>query len=144
MKPYACYDANGRYVVVGTCESDLTSYDIPDGCSVYYGGVSIITQYHDIATDTPTDKGDPPQPDGYKFDYVDKAWEPDISYLDYKTKSVRSQLLLDSDWTDTLSAKNRLGQTLYDQWQTYRQALRDITAQPGYPIDIVWPTLPTA
>lgn len=142
MKAYACYDSSGKYVVVGTCESELTSYDIPDGCSVYYGNVSIITQYHDTATDTPADKGDPPEPDGYKFDYVSKTWGPDPIYLAYKAKSIRGQLLLDSDWTDTASAPARLGQTLYDQWQTYRQALRDVTGQPGYPFDIVWPTPP--
>lgn len=39
----------------------------------------------------------------------------------------RNKLLLDSDWTDTLSAKSRLGDTLYNAWQSYRQALRDIT-----------------
>lgn len=54
----------------------------------------------------------------------------------------RQSLLIASDWTDTLSARDRLGETLYQQWQTYRQALRDITSQPGFPADIVWPTAP--
>lgn len=54
----------------------------------------------------------------------------------------RQSLLIASDWTDTLSARERLGEALYQQWQTYRQALRDITSQPGFPADIVWPTAP--
>lgn len=28
-------------------------------------------------------------------------------------------------------------------WATYRQALRDITAQAGFPYKIIWPTKPT-
>ena len=50
--------------------------------------------------------------------------------------------LSSSDWTDTASAPARLGNELYDQWQTYRQDLRDITIQSGYPLNVVWPTKP--
>ncbi|WP_052408724.1 phage tail assembly chaperone [Paraburkholderia acidipaludis] len=28
------------------------------------------------------------------------------------------------------------------QWQAYRQALRDITEHPGFPIDVEWPSAP--
>lgn len=59
-----------------------------------------------------------------------------------KTRSRRNRLLQESDWTDTASAPARLGSTLYDQWQTYRQALRDITSQPGFPFEVVWPAPP--
>ena len=54
----------------------------------------------------------------------------------------RHSLLIASDWTDTLSARDRLGETLYQEWQSYRQALRDITAQTGFPTEIVWPEKP--
>lgn len=85
----------------------------------------------------------PPKPDGYfEFDYASGQWIPDIASADLDAKSKRLSLLQASDWTDTASAPARLGQTLYDQWQTYRQALRDVTGQPGYPFDIVWPTPP--
>lgn len=54
-------------------------------------------------------------------------------------RAKRDSLLVDSDWTDTLSAKNRLGDAKYEAWQTYRQALRDITTcadldNPMWPI----------
>lgn len=52
----------------------------------------------------------------------------------------RGRLLMISDWTQLpdvpLATK--------EAWQTYRQALRDITDQPGYPLDITWPTQPGA
>ena len=81
------------------------------------------------------------------YDFLQKTWinplsekqKADISIKETKIK--RSNLLQQSDWTDTVSAQTRLG-SLYEQWQTYRQALRDITKQEGYPNSIVWPTPP--
>jgi hypothetical protein len=57
-------------------------------------------------------------------------------------KEKRNLLLTDSDWTDTLSSKTRLGDDLYNAWQAYRQALRDLTKQEGFPQNVVWPTKP--
>jgi hypothetical protein len=59
-----------------------------------------------------------------------------------EARNERNQLLIDSDWTDALSAKSRLGETLFQQWQDYRQALRDMPEQSGFPLAIVWPTKP--
>jgi hypothetical protein len=55
-------------------------------------------------------------------------------------RAKRNNLLTDCDWTDTLSAKTRLG-IKYNEWQTYRQALRDFpaTCDPENP---VWPVKP--
>lgn len=57
-----------------------------------------------------------------------------------QAKSVRQQRgekLKDSDWTQVIDAP-------VDQaaWATYRQALRDITAQEGFPWTITWPEQP--
>lgn len=57
-------------------------------------------------------------------------------------RDLRNKLLQECDWTDTASAVNRLGQELYSNWQIYRQSLRDITTQSGYPFNVVWPTPP--
>jgi hypothetical protein len=80
--------------------------------------------------------------EGYDFDYDSKSWMPNYGFLDVIAKNKRALLLADSDWTDTVSAKLRLGDALYLEWQTYRQALRDITSQSGYPFNVVWPTPP--
>lgn len=50
----------------------------------------------------------------------------------------RARLLSASDWTQLPDVPL----TTKAAWATYRQALRDITAQPGYPLDIVWPVSP--
>ena len=49
----------------------------------------------------------------------------------------RNKALASSDWTQVLDAP-------VDQavWATYRQALRDISAQAGFPATVVWPTKP--
>jgi hypothetical protein len=57
-----------------------------------------------------------------------------------QAKSVRQQRgekLKDSDWTQVADAP-------VDQaaWATYRQALRDVTAQSGFPWTIEWPVAP--
>lgn len=56
-------------------------------------------------------------------------------------RAKRNMLLSQSDWTDTASAPARLGESLYEAWQAYRQALRDVTEQAS-PFDVVWPVAP--
>jgi len=57
-----------------------------------------------------------------------------------QAKSVRqsrSEKLADSDWTQVADAP--VDKTV---WATYRQALRDITAQSGFPWSVTWPDAP--
>jgi hypothetical protein len=57
-----------------------------------------------------------------------------------QAKAIRSQRtdkLKDSDWTQVADAPVNQA-----AWATYRQALRDITAQPGFPWDTQWPDAP--
>ena len=102
--------------------------DIPFGATNYYvknGQVTIRT----------------PRP---SVDYIWNGyeWVIDTPYAGQIVRLRRNQLLTDSDWTDTLSAKARLGEAKYNEWQVYRQALRDITAQPNFPTDVTWPSPP--
>ncbi len=143
MITYAYYNADGRYVQSGFSSelSEVAPKDIPSGCGVYYGAVDITDQYHDVVNNRPVSMGAKPS-DFYKFDFSSKQWVPDSAEAARTARARRDALLQQSDWTDTASAPARLGQELYDQWQTYRQALRDVTAQPGYPFNIIWPTPP--
>ena len=52
-------------------------------------------------------------------------------------RATRGEKLADSDWTQVADAP-------VDKavWATYRQALRDITAQSGFPWTITWPDAP--
>lgn len=48
----------------------------------------------------------------------------------------RNRLLQETDWM-ALSDN-----TMSPAWASYRQALRDITAQEGFPYSVTWPTKP--
>ena len=59
---------------------------------------------------------------------------------DRKAAQVRAERnikLLQTDWTQIADA------TVDKQaWATYRQALRDITTQSGFPLTVTWPDAP--
>ena len=52
-------------------------------------------------------------------------------------RAMRTQKLKDSDWTQVADAP-------VDQaaWAAYRQALRDVPSQAGFPWEVQWPTQP--
>ena len=81
--------------------------------------------------------------DGEPIAYTDEEWmalgAADIAEI--KEKAVRlkrNQLLSD---TDFYALSDR---TMSAEMTTYRQALRDVTDQEGFPETITWPTKPEA
>lgn len=48
----------------------------------------------------------------------------------------RNKLLQETDWLGLSDV------TMSTEWATYRQALRDVPAQSGFPNDVTWPTEP--
>ena len=67
---------------------------------------------------------------------------PTDEQLSTEARTKRNQFLADSDWTQLPDARNAMGGDKAAEWDTYRQALRDITAQAGFPSEIEWPTKP--
>lgn len=55
-------------------------------------------------------------------------------------RSDRAQRLADCDWTQLSDAP--LTEEQKTAWAAYRQALRDIPQQAGFPWEVVWPTQP--
>jgi len=75
------------------------------------------------------------------------AAEQEVAYKASKdaeqAKSVRTTRdtkLAESDWRVIKAAETAT--TLDAAWATYRQALRDVTAQSGFPWTITWPDAP--
>ena len=58
--------------------------------------------------------------------------------LKFSLRIQRNKLLINSDWTQLpdVSLAN------VADWKTYRQTLRDISKQKGFPSEIVWPIAP--
>jgi hypothetical protein len=53
-------------------------------------------------------------------------------------RKMRDMLLKETDWVSGEDTP----QSIKDTWFPYRQALRDITTQEGWPLNIVWPEKP--
>ena len=80
---------------------------------------------------------------------VDKTAEQlqiDAANKAAQVRDVRNSLLAKSDWVVSKAveqnAQDSLGIQIPVVWLTYRQALRDITAQAGFPWTIDWPVAP--
>jgi len=57
-------------------------------------------------------------------------------------RTQRDEKLKESDW---MVVKSLETQSVFSpEWATYRQALRDVTAQSGFPWEVQWPEQPTA
>lgn len=80
------------------------------------------------------------------------AVEKDQAQIDNETaqaaanvRAQRDKRLAECDWV-TLKAvdasNDGLGIQLPEVWVTYRQALRDVPAQAGFPHNVTWPTQP--
>ncbi len=83
--------------------------------------------------------------------YVDGSWvlhssvmektqeekDEGIAQAAFIRREQRDELLARCDWTQVADAP-------VDKavWATYRQALRDVSAQEGFPHNVVWPTKP--
>jgi hypothetical protein len=98
-----------------------------------------------------------PKPDEYdslawrliddEFVNVNGAWmlpyKLEALPLDQAERNIRSRrdsLLAETDWIVIKSYER--GQNIPAEWELYRQALRDITAQAGFPYEVTWPTKP--
>ena len=56
-------------------------------------------------------------------------------------RNQRNHLLTETDWV--VVKHNELGTPIPQEWLDYRQALRDITEQSGFPDNVEWPTAPS-
>lgn len=54
-----------------------------------------------------------------------------------KTRQLRNEKLAECDWTQLPDAPVDTA-----AWATYRQQLRDVTAQTGFPWEVFWPIAP--
>lgn len=76
----------------------------------------------------------------YDYDYNTHSWVVNEDKLIVSISQKRNSLLVSSDWTQIPNGP--LTQEQQQAWADYRQQLRDITSQSGYPFNVVWPTQP--
>ena len=59
-----------------------------------------------------------------------------------EVRSQRDKLLAETDWTQVLDAP--ISAESREAFRVYRQDLRDITEQEGFPANVIWPDMPEA
>ena len=64
-----------------------------------------------------------------------------LALREHTQRTRRDQELDSCDWVVTMHKE--LGTEIPSAWLTYRQALRDLPAQAGFPDSITWPTKPS-
>lgn len=140
MINFYAYRPNGQILFVGQCPDGQLQYQRHEGVEFAEGLADFKAQYR---ADDGTLQTVPPNPGEYHdFNYDTKSWVPNETAAVDGVRAERNRLLQESDWTDTASAPARLGEEVYQAWQDYRQALRDVTSQPGFPFDVAWPAPP--
>ena len=103
----------------------------------------------DMIFEGPQKQGPPPYSYTYRdgIEKIDDKWytkytigKRDKKEIDdNQAKNIRNRrdnLIKESDWRAVSDRK------LEPEWKEYRQALRDITKQEGFPHDVKWPTDP--
>jgi hypothetical protein len=59
---------------------------------------------------------------------------------DNEARAKRDRLLAETDWIVTRAIER--AEAVPEVWAAYRQALRDVPEQEGFPVTIVWPEAP--
>ena len=134
MKTVYQTDADGFFT--GTAQADLSPLEpgvwlIPGGC---------------------VETAPPPLAEGQRAQWVNGAWavidppqapepepEPELTFEE-KAAAIRAQRnwrLSSSDWTQIADSPVDAA-----AWAAYRQALRDVPQQAGFPETVVWPEPP--
>jgi hypothetical protein len=86
------------------------------------------------------------QPDGswahelVQIEISQEQYQNNVAVQTQAVKADRNRLLVSCDWTQL--ADVNLSQTAKQAWNVYRQLLRDIPTQTGFPFTIEWPQPP--
>ena len=77
---------------------------------------------------------------GYPVAVFVEEETPSMEELAESIRRERDKLLSGSDWVMMPDVK--MSEDLKSKWIEYRQALREVTQQPGFPVKVVFPTKP--
>ena len=134
MKSFVCYLPSGEVTKSGICQDETFALQAGNNESIIEAEFK-GNQYVENGALVNM----PPKPDGvWSFNYVIKEWVQDTAVLATQAIKQRNDLLLASDWTQLPDAPADK-----TAWAAYRQHLRDVTQQSGFPITIDWGTSPS-
>lgn len=140
MIDYAIYDNLGRVLRTGSCDEASLQYQAQTAESLLEGKINQTTQY--VVNGAIVDLPVMPSGECYFYNYSTNKWAQDTVLLAQKIRAKRDSLMAASDFYDTVSAQQRLTAEMFQAWATYRQALRDLPSQSGFPMTVSWPAQP--
>ena len=124
---------NPKYNQFGTIDCEVNHPEFgwvpftasPDDCEEHGRQLWAILSNGDVAPYVPLPPPPPPPP-------------PTTEQLAAQARAERDRLLAASDWTQLPDVH----EATRAAWAEYRQALRDVPQQDGFPLTITWPERP--
>jgi hypothetical protein len=120
-----CYDQDGWFT--GTDWAVESPLELGTGKYLMPGNSTAISPF-----DRELTRGN-----GYMWRFVDGAWVEDRRPPETDPRVLRNALLSACDWTQVADVPVDAA-----KWRVYRQELRDVPQQDGYPWEIIWPETP--
>jgi Phage tail assembly chaperone protein len=147
MSIYSYYD--NETGVFAPCRNAIPDSDTPErfcpgGHSVFKGFADHTRVRFDKALGglVPYQPPSPPANEWEAWTWNVEAWQwvsvPTEAALTRDARAERTRRLAACDWTQLADVPAATSQA----WEGYRQALRDVTGQSGFPLTINWPQEP--
>jgi len=131
---YSIYDTSGKVLWVIDCHPDHIESQVQDGVLRYVEGDYLE---HQISNGRACLL--PVKPSQFhEWDYEGRCWTVDEAAVAIIIRKKRAELISASDWTQGKDISDDVSK----RWVGYRQSLRDITTQKGFPLVITWPEIP--
>ena len=146
---WSFYDSATGAIARGriTCSPAQLAANTPPGHLPILGAFDPLCQRVDIATGQ-VEFYQPPAPADdelrtWAWDAQTRRWiaSPTELAVADAARAERDERLLACDWVTVRAIE--LGEETPADWLAYRQALRDVPEQPGFPHAIEWPAAPT-
>lgn len=125
---------------------NMLPLNTPEGCGACMGTHDHLSRRFDLETGEVVD-WQPPKPDDneletFSWDNRTRRWvaAPTANAVARSVRARRDDLLAECDWV-TFRAIDR-GEPAPADWLAYRQALRDLPQQAGFPGAVEWPSAP--
>lgn len=144
-RAYVYVEADGLFTgVVLSGGDELIEANLAAGEGAYFTHEVFDPGCHKMAGDRQAiEPWVPPAPGPHhEWDEPLRRWRYVKQAADYaaEVRAERDRLMAGTDWLVTRA--NETGEPMPQRWLDYRQALRDVTSQPGFPMAIDWPPVP--
>jgi hypothetical protein len=147
---WSFYDAETGAIAPGviTCTAAQLAANTPAGHIAIPGAFDHLSQRVDLATGQVVDYQPPAPADDelrtWAWNAETRRWvaSPTVLAMANAARTERDARLAACDWVTVRALE--LGEEIPADWLAYRQALRDVPLQPGFPSAIDWPAPPEA